>query len=72
MSKVIEIRDLGLAAFAKMKGLELESRSARVFKFRTDDETITRDDLEVEYANSCCRQHDANVMYLRHLTLNPQ
>jgi alpha-acetolactate decarboxylase len=62
----IETGDLGLAAFMKMRGLELDSCIGRVFRFKCDTECeLVKRELEIAYANSCCRQHDSNVIYLR-------
>jgi hypothetical protein len=71
---LISTKDLGLAAYIKSKGLALVSCEDRVFFFETgsDDESVMAG-LEVQYANSCCRQHDGNVMYLRSMTkLHPK
>jgi hypothetical protein len=62
---VIECKELGLAAFIKMKGHKLVSCVGRVYKFECETEVFR--DLELEYANSCCRIHDATVMNLRQL-----
>lgn len=58
----IETRELGLAAFMKIRGAKLVEYSNRVFVFESDrDLNVWR----VEYANSCCYQHDTEVMSLR-------
>ena len=63
---VIETKDLGLAAFIKLRGFKLVSCESRVFRLESE-EAITKMELEVAYSNSCCRQHDANVMSLRQM-----
>lgn len=60
-----ECRDLGLAAFIKMKGFKLLGCEGRVYIF--DCSASEYKDLALEYANSCCRQHDSIVMNLRPL-----
>jgi uncharacterized protein YaiI (UPF0178 family) len=67
----IVTNDLGLAAFMKMKGLRLISCIGRVFTFDGTDDSELQRALEIEYANSCCRQHDSNVVYLRSM-VGPQ
>lgn len=62
----VETRDLGLAAFLKMKGVELVDyfKPNRVFIFETDrDETAWR----IEYLASESHKHDTEVMNLRRL-----
>ena len=70
----IETSDLGLAAYMKMKGLSLVSCTGRVFVFdcKSDDSCeLVKREMEVDYANSCCRQHDSTVVYLRSM-ISPQ
>jgi hypothetical protein len=67
----IATNDLGLAAFMKMKGLRLVSCVGRVFTFDSAEREELQRELEIEYANSCCRQHDSNVVYLRSM-IGPQ
>jgi hypothetical protein len=64
---VIETKDLGLAAFVKSRGFKLIGCENRVFKLENVDSTASRAEMEIEYTNSCCRQHDSNVMSLRQL-----
>ena len=67
---IIETKDLGFAAFIKMSGLKLIACESRVFKFeseRVSEGTNIKSELEVAYANSCCREHDSNIMFLRQL-----
>ena len=62
----VETRDLGLAAFMKMNGLELIDffKPNRIFIFESDrDETSWR----VEYLNSESHKHDTELMNLRRL-----
>lgn len=69
MATYIETKDLGLAAFMKLRGLKLVGCENRVFKFEGEngDPNNTKAMLEISYANSCCREHDSNIMYLRQL-----
>jgi len=65
MSTIVKIKDLGLAAFINGKGEKLVGCEGRAFLFECD---ATREkELRISYANSCCRDHDNNVMYLRTL-----
>lgn len=63
---IVEVRDLGLAAYVKLKGYSLLACENRVFRFECP-ENVSKSELEIEYANSCCRQHDSNVMFLRQM-----
>lgn len=58
----IKIKDLGLAAYCKSNGCKLLSCENRLFEFETNKKLL---DWEVEYANSCCRSHDQEIMSLR-------
>lgn len=67
---LIEVHDLGLAAYIKTRGLELVKCEGRSFSFESgvNDDTAmlgVKRELEIAYANSCCRQHDSTVVYLR-------
>jgi hypothetical protein len=64
---VIETKDLGLAAYVKSRGFRLLSCENRVFKLESVENISSRAEMEIEYSNSCCRQHDSNVMSLRQL-----
>lgn len=63
---VIETKDLGLAAYMKTKGARLLGCENRLYRFESE---ISKREYELEYGNSCCRQHDANVVYLRSLLI---
>jgi hypothetical protein len=68
MTSAIETRDLGLAAYIKMRGHKLLSFENRMFRLEAMDDDgneRTKGELEIEYANSCCRVHDSLVMGLR-------
>jgi hypothetical protein len=67
MSSVIETKDLGLAAFVKIRGYKLIGCENRVFKLESEESDLTRSEMEIEYSNSCCRAHDSAVMNLRML-----
>ena len=67
---LISTSDLGFAAFIKKGGLVLKECIGKTFYFESGEESESgalkvQSELEVMYANSCCRQHDSNVMYLR-------
>jgi len=66
---VIRTTKLGFAAYIKMHGGELISCSRKEYEFelRECDSERARA-LEIEYYNSCCYQHDREVMSLRNLT----
>lgn len=66
----ITTNDLGLAAHIKSKGYTLIGCNERTFSFDSGvsgevEVMQVKSELEISYANSCCRQHDSNVMYLR-------
>ena len=65
----ISVKRLGLAAYIKMNGGVFKShgpedgqKGKNAFFFETDKPLRQ---WEVEYANSCCALHDAEVMNLR-------
>lgn len=60
---VIQIRQLGLAAFVKMCGAKLVKVDGKEFFFESEK---TMQQWRVEYNNSCCMRHDALVCELRH------
>ena len=66
----IQVRRLGLAAYIKMQGGVLlghecdEDGRKGWFRFSTNK---TAEAWEIEYSNSCCSTHDAEVMNLRKL-----
>lgn len=59
----VAITHLGLAAYLKMKGVELAKVEAKTFIFVSDR---SLNDWRVEYNNSCCMLHDTMVCELRH------
>lgn len=64
---VIEVPDLGLAAFMKMNNAILvKSEKIDMFNFLcSDGEDISN--WELQYANSCCKRHDWEVRELRRM-----
>jgi hypothetical protein len=61
---MITTKRLGLAAYIKMNGgVLLEIRDSK-FCFETDK---TEGEWEIEYSNSCCYQHDSELVNLRNL-----
>ena len=64
----VEVKDLGLAAYIHVhpKGFKLLNCTSRIFRFELKN-GATLEELQVEYANSCCRSHDDAVRYLRQL-----
>ena len=61
-----ETRDLGFAAYILMKGYKLDRCENRMFIFNELSKS-SGEKLSVEYANSCCRRHDSNIMFLRQM-----
>ena len=62
MSNQIRVRQLGLAAFIKLKGVDLDGVENDEFVFTTD---ISKDEWQIRYSNSCCSTHDAILCDLR-------
>lgn len=63
---LMEIRDLGLAAYLKMNGVRLLNvREGNVFVFEGGSKSAK--EWELEYVNSCCFKHDRELMSLRKL-----
>jgi hypothetical protein len=66
----VRVKRLGLAAYIKMNGAEFKGHEADPktgkgeFVFESDK---TARKWEIEYSNSCCNQHDSEVMSLRKL-----
>ena len=60
----IRVKGLGLAAYVIANGGVFQSYSLeeRLFDFESEREA---EQWEIEYANSCCSRHDAEVMNLR-------
>lgn len=60
----IEVRELGLAAYLKIKGTRMLRYNSMesAFVFESD---MTLDEWRVEYFQSDCYQHDKEVMSLR-------
>lgn len=58
------VKDLGLAAFMQLNSCELLGYSNKRFKVEDPD----KQDIEywrVKYSNSCCSQHDKQILVLR-------
>lgn len=68
VSEMVETRKLGLAAFIKMNGGELQGvlQETNTFQFR-DGSGKTVQQWEFEYVNSCCHRHDTELVNLRKL-----
>ena len=63
---MIDTRNLGLAAYLKMREIKLLGiKEGNVFVFECSDKTLR--DWEIEYVNSCCFKHDRELMSLRKL-----
>ena len=69
MTTITECRELGLAAYIKMKGHKLVGCEGRVYMFECSPEKYR--EMEIEYANSSERVHDGIVMNLRQLQTKP-
>ena len=61
--ELLRVKQLGLAAYIKMHGVDLIGVEERTFIFNS---TKTIDDWRTAYANSCCIRHDSLVCELRH------
>lgn len=62
MGEVVKVKQLGLAAFMKMKGATLLSVEDKQFMFETDH---AESEWRLLYSNSCCNKHDSIVCDLR-------
>ncbi len=62
--KAIEVKKLGLAAYVKMRGGILVGYESNLFLFNSNK---TIEEWNIEYLNSCCYRHDAELMALRNL-----
>jgi len=60
----LKTRDIGLAAYLKIKGTKLLKCEERMLYFETDR---TLEDWRVQYYDSESRTHDAEVMAIRKL-----
>ena len=60
--QTIQINQLGLAAYVKLKGAKLLKVENKVFHFESSRSTV---DWRTEYANSECMKHDSLVCDLR-------
>lgn len=60
--QVVQVRELGLAAYIKVNGAKLVGLKDRMFQLETDRPLA---DWRLEYNNSCCQRHDASVCELR-------
>jgi len=69
MGMVIDIREIGLAAFMKMKGCKVVSYDGHIFVMDTGHSHHYSDrdfdDWSLSYTNSCCCSHDNNLLQLR-------
>jgi len=61
----LEIDNLGLAAYMKMKGCKLLEVEGKIFKFESVEEKLSEDEWRIKYFNSCCFRHDTELMMLR-------
>lgn len=59
------VRELGLAAYMRIKGLGLQSVSGDSFVFKMGDQSLEQ--WRIEYSNSECCNHDSMVMTLKKL-----
>lgn len=64
MMEIFKVRQLGLAAYIKMKGAILIKYDSGFFTFES---TKSLDDWNVEYTNSCCSLHDSELCKLRRI-----
>jgi len=70
MMVILQIKELGLAAYMQMKGCTLigYDKDKRHFKFESEAKSV--EDWSIEYANSCCSKHDRNILTLRNIVRN--
>jgi len=63
---LIELKGVGLAAYAKLHGATIVSynKPKRHFVFESD---VSANEWMVDYFNSCCSKHDAELCNLRKL-----
>jgi len=62
------VKDLGMAAFLKMKGYELIRRNGREFDFRIlESEQAEFSLAQIEYVNSAFADFDSQIMNLKKL-----
>ena len=63
---VLEIKEIGLAAYMKMSGCEFIDYDGSKFKLKDSSEK-SLDDWSLEYTNSCCCVHDNQLLQLRNM-----
>lgn len=61
---VLEIKDIGLAAYMKMNGFKVLGYDGQTFQMEGDSYK-SFDDWSLEYTNSCCCTHDNQLLQLR-------
>lgn len=68
-SAVFVTSDLGAAAYANMKGLEIESvkKQGTRYVYSLRDPERIGEKLKIEYVNSDCRKFDAAIRTLKKL-----
>lgn len=59
---IIQVHQLGLAAYVKMNGATLLQVQGKTFIFES---TLTLSEWRVRYSNSCCCRHDTTLCELR-------
>ena len=62
---VLEIKDIGLAAYMKMHGSKVLGYDGNVFQMQSNPEAKSFEDWSLEYTNSCCCSHDNQLLQLR-------
>lgn len=62
---VLEIKDIGLAAYMKMHGCKVLGYDGHVFQMQNSPEVKSFEDWSLEYTNSCCCTHDNQLLQLR-------
>ncbi len=63
---ILEIKDIGLAAYMQMHNCRLIEYTGDGFEIATED-ARTAEAWAVGYSNSCCCQHDQALLNLRNL-----
>lgn len=63
-TKVLEIKDIALAAYMKMHGCKVLAYNGSTFKMEGPEEK-SFDSWSFEYTNSCCCTHDNQLLQFR-------
>ena len=68
---IIKVKELGLVAYMQMRECVLSRYVTEKGVFELEsEESLSLEDWSLEYSNSCCSQHDRNILTLRNLVRN--